>query len=157
MQRKDISKNAITIEQIKLACRHVNQLMAEGVTENLAIRTLEIFTDVYAKRYKGGSATPHHVDQVTLWSVDARKKRKQFPNAKLRVEHGTPRRAFARKVMELYRERKLNAYAMNQLVKRYWKLAVVTIEEDKRLNKVARSTAFDTPDKRWAAADIKFP
>jgi hypothetical protein len=38
---------------------------------------------------------------------------------------------------------------MAKLVKRYWKLAVITLEEDNRLNKVARSRAFKTPEARW--------
>ncbi len=44
---------------------------------------------------------------------------------------------------------------MAKLVKRYWKLAVITLEEDERLNKVARSKTFKTPEERWAAAGIK--
>jgi hypothetical protein len=45
---------------------------------------------------------------------------------------------------------------MAKLVERYWKLAVISLEEDKRLNKVARSKAFKTPEDRWAAAGIEF-
>ena len=41
-------KNRISIEHLKLACRHVQELIAAGVSENLAIRTLELFADVYA-------------------------------------------------------------------------------------------------------------
>ena len=69
-----VSKNRPTIEHLSIACRHVQELMAVGVTENLAIRTLELFTDVYAKLVNGGSATPHHVKQVPLnqWSIAAR-------------------------------------------------------------------------------------
>ena len=154
-----MSKNAITIEQLNLACRHFNEMMTAGVTENMAIRTLESFADVYAKLHTGGSATPNHVDQVKLWSVEARKMRDAHPNAKPRnhfvVEHGTPKRTFARMTMDLHREGKLNDKTMRQLVKRYWKLAVITLKEDRRLNKVARSKMFDTPEKRWAATGIK--
>jgi hypothetical protein len=131
-----------------------------GVTENLAIRTLELFADLYAKLLTGGSATPHHVDQVSLWSKEARKKKKADPYALprdcFRVEHGTPRREFARMVMELYQQGSLTEKAMKNLVGRYWKLAVITLEEDRALNKVARSKMFDTPGERWAAAGIKF-
>ncbi len=45
---------------------------------------------------------------------------------------------------------------MQRLVERYWKLAVITLEEDQRLNKVARSKMYDTPEKRWSAAGINF-
>jgi hypothetical protein len=131
-----------------------------GVTMNLAIRTLELYADMYAKMYKGGSATPHHVDQVTLCSVEARRIRRRTPDAKprdyFRVEHGTPRRAFALMVLDLFRKERLSSKTMAKLVMRYWKLAVITLEEDARLNKVARSKLFKTPEERWEAAGIKF-
>ncbi|MDZ4733515.1 MAG: hypothetical protein SGJ16_08005 [Nitrospirota bacterium] len=146
--------------QLNIACRHVEEMMAAGVTENMAIRTLELFTDVYAKLQMVGSATPHHVDQVELWSVKARNLRRKMPDGKpkdlFRVEHGTPRREFARKTFALYQKGKLNEKSMEKLVHRYWKLAVITLEEDQRLNKVARSRMFATPEKRWSAAGIKF-
>ncbi|MDD5585680.1 MAG: hypothetical protein PHY92_01825 [Alphaproteobacteria bacterium] len=155
-----MSKNAITIDQLKLACHHVEEMITAGVTENLAIRTLELFGDVYAKLQVVGNASPHHVDQVKLWSIKARKLRNTMPDAKprdhFRVEHGTPRRSFARKILELYQGDALNAAAMNKLVKKYYKLAVITLEEDQHLNKVARSKLFDAPEKRWARAGIKF-
>ena len=59
-------KNDITIEQLSLACKHVVEMREAGVTMNLAIRTLELFADVYAKILKGGSPTPNHVDQIAL-------------------------------------------------------------------------------------------
>ena len=154
------SRNTVTIDQLALACRHFEEMIAAGVTENGAIRILELFADVYAKVHMGGSATPHHVRQVSLWSVRAIKVRDRMPDAKprdyFRVEHGTPRRGFARKVLDLYRKKKLSARTMTKLVERYWKLAVITLEEDQRLNKIARSKTFKTPEERWAAAGIKF-
>lgn len=155
-----MSKNAITIDQIRLACRHVDEMRTAGVSENLAIRTLEIFCDVYAKIRTGGSATPHHVNQVSLWSVEAKKLRDMNPDAKpkdhFRVEHGAPRRPFARKVMGMYQDGNLNNDALNELVRQHWRLAVITLEEDLRLNKIARSSMYDTPEERWAAAGIIF-
>lgn len=154
------SKNAQTIDHLSLACRHVEEMKAAGVTENLAIRTLELLADVYAKRHMGGSATPHHVSQVVLWSIEAKRIRTRTPEAipkdHYRVEHGTPRRAFALKVLELYLKEKLNVKTMAKLVERYWKLAVITLEEDQRLNKVARSKVFRTPEERWKMANIRF-
>lgn len=155
-----MSKNAITLDQIKLACRHVDEMKSAGISENLAIRTLELFCDVYAKIYTGGSATPHHVNQVSLWSVEAKKIRDKNPNAKpkdyFRVEHGAPKRSFARKVMILYQDNSLSSATLNELVIKHWRLAVITLEEDQRLNKIARSEMFDTPEERWAAAGILF-
>ena len=155
-----MSRNAITIDQLNLACCHVEEMIAANVTENLAIRTLELFADVYAKLLMGGSATPHHVSQVELWSVKARKLMKRMPNGKpkdlFRVEHGTPRREFARKVFALYQKGRLNEKSMQRLVNRYWKLAVITLKEDQHLNRFARSKMFATPEKRWASAGINF-
>lgn len=53
-----MSINAVTIDQLNLACCHTKEMMAAGVTENLAIRTLELFADVYAKLLMGGNASP---------------------------------------------------------------------------------------------------
>ena len=109
-----LSKNQHNIEQLTVACRHVKELMAVGVTENHAIRTLELLTDFYAKLLKGGRPTPHHVSQVPKgqWSIAAQKLVAENPGAKprdhLRVEHGTPRRSFARMVMALYERNELN-------------------------------------------------
>jgi hypothetical protein len=155
-----VSKNAITIDQLRLACHHVEEMIAAGVTENLAIRTLELFADVYAKLHMGGNASPHHVGQVKLWSIKATRLRNTIPGAKpkdhFRVEHGTPRRGFARKLLSLYQRNELNATTMVELVERDYKLAVITLEEDQHLNRIARSKIFDTPEERWAAAGIEF-
>jgi len=59
-------------------------------------------------------------------------------------------------VLDLYQKEKLNSKTMTRLIKRFWKLAVITLEEDERLNKIARSKIFKTPDERWEAAGIKF-
>lgn len=159
-RRSSPSKNDITLEQLALACRHVREMMAVGVTENLAIRTLELFADVYAKLLTGGSATPHHVDQVPRWSLAALATRAADPGAKaqgrLIVEHGTPKRQFARLVLDLYDRDLLDEGNMRRLVEARWKLAVITVEEDRRLNSRFRSVLFDSPEARWSAAGIEF-
>ena len=158
-----MSKNAVTVEHLRLACRHVKELLGAGVTENFAIRTLELFGDVYAKRHKGGKGqtSPHHVTHVELWSLAAIAVRDANPTAKagshFRVEHGTPRRGFARKILALYESGTLTDKTVKEAVDRHWKLAVITLDEDQRLNKKARSTLFDTPEERWQAAGIEFP
>lgn len=155
-----MSINRPTIEHLRIACRHVNELIEAGVTENHAIRTLELFSDAYAKSWNGGSVSPHHVDQVKLWSLAALKVRNENPDAKpkdyFRVEHGTPRRAFARKVMALHKINNLTEATMSDLVQKFWRLAVITLEEDAQLNKVARSKEAATPEERWALAGILF-
>ena len=156
------SKNSVSIEQLRLACRHVEELRAAGVTENLAIRTLELFADVYAKLHGGGSATPHHVSQVgdSSWSRKAKALREALPEAKprdyYRVEHGTPRREFARAVLTLFKQEKLTERTMNALVRKHWRLAVLTLDECRALDRIARSKMFKSPDERWAAAGIEF-
>jgi hypothetical protein len=135
-------------------------MISAGVTENLAIRTLELFADVYAKFHVIGNTSPHSVRQVKLWSVKARALLTATPDAKprdyLRVEHGTPRRGFARKLLALYQKNELTAATMVELVDRDYRLAVITLEEDQYLNRIARSKMFDTPEERWAAAGIEF-
>lgn len=74
----------------------------------------------------------------------------------MRVEHGTPRRGFARKLLALYQKNELTAATMVELVDRDYRLAVITLEEDQYLNRIARSKMFDTPEERWAAAGIEF-
>ncbi len=131
-----------------------------GVTENLAIRTLELFADVYAKVQVIGNASPHHVKHVKLWPLKAKGLRLAIPDAKprdyFRVEHGTPRRGFARKVLDLYPKNNLTTTTMDDLVEREYRLAVITLDEDRNLNRIARSTMFDTPEARWAKAGIEF-
>jgi hypothetical protein len=94
------------------------------------------------------------------WSIAARQLLAENPTAKprdhFRVEHGTPRRAFARMVLQLYENGKLTEPAMAELVNSSWKLAVITLEEDAHLNRFARSKVFSSPDERWKAANILF-
>ncbi len=160
--QKAESKNQISIAQLKLGCRHVLEMRRAGFTENFAIRLLELFADSYARHHAGGTNrfAPLSAKHVRLWSVDARKLRgrcERVGYGKLvRVEHGTPRRAFARHVLELHKKACLDAAHMKKLVKQYWEVAVITLEEDRGLNRIARSKMYDSPRKRWAAAGIKF-
>jgi hypothetical protein len=155
------SKNQPTIQQLILLCRHIDEMEKIGMTRNHSIRLLELTADVYAKLLKGGSASPHSAGQVGLWSVAAKKAKRVHPKMRngeyLIVEHGTPRRAFALRVFnDLYLRDKLNEVEMNKLVRKYWKLAVITKEEDHMLTKIARSKMYSSPEKRWATAGIKF-
>ena len=106
-----MSINAVTISQLEIACRHVEEMRAGGVTDNLAVRTLELFADVYAKLQVIGNASPNYVKHVKLWSVKTRQLKNARPDAKpsehFRAEHGTPRRGFAREILKLYQNDKL--------------------------------------------------
>jgi len=156
-----MSKNAITVDQLRLACWHFEDLRAAGVSENYAIRTLELMTDSYAVVFHGGVPSPHHVQRVPKiqWSCAARKLHEKTPKLRPKdnfiVEHGTPRRTFARAIRDLWKRGDLTKESLDSLAKRLWKLAVITIEEDRRLSKLAKQP-FETPDARWAAAGIKF-
>ena len=154
------SKNDITIEQLNISCHHVKELERVGMTENFGIRNLELFADIYAKLLIFGRATPQSAGEVDLWSNQAKKARQQNPEAKfgqiVRVEHGTPRRQFARSVLRLFEKGQLTRGSMDELVRKKWKLAVISREEDRLLNKRYRSTEFNTPEERWTAGGIEF-
>jgi hypothetical protein len=106
-----MSKNALTIEQMSLACKHVFELIDAGMSENLAIRSLEIYAKVYAKCRVLGEATPDHADQYDHWSKAVRKAKAEpdRPYGQyLRVEHGTPRRHCARLVLDVLQKAEVN-------------------------------------------------
>ncbi len=152
-----MSKNTITINQLKILCRQVNELLYVGCTENIAIRLLEQCANIYAKNLIMGTTTPDHADQFKLWSKAALEAKKAHPKWKygryLRVEHGTPRRGFARLVLEAFQDQKLTKSWIDKLCYAKWKVAVITHKEDTRL---ARSKLYKSPEARWKAANIKF-
>lgn len=156
-----MSKNAPTIDQLKMVCRHVEEMMTDGgMSENWAIRLLEQMTNMYAKYRILGRVKVDHADDYELWSKAARRAKAANPSGAygtyLRVERGTPRRHFAREVLAAYKEEKLTKEWMDRHCDRQWKVAVITQEEDLRLNKLGRSKLYPTPDERWAAAEIEF-
>ncbi|MBI3020103.1 MAG: hypothetical protein HYY60_02155 [Parcubacteria group bacterium] len=113
-----MSKNTLTVGQLKILCRHVNELFDAGFTENIAIRLLELGANIYAKDLLMGTTNPDHADQFERWSKAALKEKKAHPKWKygryLRVEHGTPRRQFARLVLKAFERRKLTKSWMDQ-------------------------------------------
>jgi hypothetical protein len=117
-------------------------------------------TEIYAKAQRGHGIMPLTARDVDLWSVEARRLRDadldMRPRDNVIVEHGTLRRAFTRMVMDLNATGMLTEDALRNLVERFWKVAVITVEENSQLNRLARSKAYDTPDERWAAAGIGF-
>jgi len=137
------------------------ELVAAGVSENLAIKSLETYTNDYAKHLLLGRIPPDNADIYDNWSEDARIAKTANPEKPyreyLRIEHGTPKRQFARLVLEGFKEKKLTRLWMDRLCQERWKVAVITLAEDERLSKLSgRSTLLDTPDARWAAAKIRF-
>jgi hypothetical protein len=130
------SINSPTLNQLKLACRHVVEMREAGMTENVAIRMLEGLANGYAKFRVHNNCSPDHVDQFTYWSKAARKAKATNPKGAagtyLRVEHSTPRRDFARDVLKAYKAGKLTERWMKNHCNKKWKIAVLTHEEDRR-------------------------
>ncbi len=165
LQQNDItyasamSKNTITMQHLKIVCRSMQELRKAGMTENFAIRHLEFLTNNYAKQIIIGKLSPDHADEYALWSKAALSAKIENVDFKygqyLRVEHGTPRRKFARIVLKAHEDECLTQEWMDAHCQALWKVAVITHEEDKRLNRVAK-LIFDTPEARWAAAGIEF-
>ena len=160
---KTRSKNEVTIEHLSIACKHYEEMKAAGVTHNHSIRTLEFFCDVYAKMSVTKNKGPHNTKKVELWSKKARKYKKAIEDKNIKagsvvvIEHGTPQRAFAGLVYDLWKKGKLGEAGLDQLVEKHYRLAVITREEDKLLNsKKLRSEFFQDPEERWKNAGIVF-
>ena len=152
-----MSKNAVTVEQLAIACRNVGELRAAGMSENLAIRNLEQFANMYAKLRHPGHLSPDHVRQYRRWSLKALEAEAANPGRRhgeyLRVEHGTPRRQFARMVLSGFESGSLSEEWLNDLCDRMWRVAVITHEEDRLL---CRSSDMGDPEARWRSAGIEF-
>ena len=159
------SKNRYTAKQIGLVCRHAREQCDSGISENFALRSLIVMVDAYAKLRKLGVANPDRADQFETWSAAAvelwnRKKDEEPPppfGRWLRNEHGYGKAAFARKVLETYkRDGGLTEKSMECLVDKYWRVAVVTIYEDRELNKRDRSNEGGrSAEERWKEAGIE--
>jgi hypothetical protein len=84
---------------------------------------------IYAKTHKGGRASVHKAkdvpeNQLSLAALAAKRNNPSVADgAFLRVEHGTPRRTFARKVRDLHAKGALNEEAMKALTDNYWRFA----------------------------------
>ena len=154
-----MSVNALSAEQLSLMCRHVDEAVSAGVSFNVAIRSLEIALDAFAKHRVYGNTSPLSANQIPeeQWSVAAKADRQMHPDRPfgeyLRVEHGTPRRALANLVLDLNRTVGLTTENLNALVDARWKIAVITLDEDRLLE---RSALHPIPGARRASAGIKF-
>ena len=148
-----------TASQVELTCQYTKALQDSGESENAYIRALEAHVDGYAHGFHKDRVPPGPYDQrrIDHWSAAATLAHARDPNVKLRKEHGTPRRELSRLVYKLWLNSEFSEAALSELVARYWKMAVITLDEDRRLNKIARSTMYETPNARWAAAGIEFP
>ena len=157
MPSRPRTKNVITIKHIDVACRHVDEMRAVGISESLSIRILEILVEHYATIYHDEYSVPYKHENIKLWSSEANKLRACSPlkiiRSRLIVKHGTPKRVLARCVLKAYRNGLLSKIFCDSLVMKHWAIAVVTREED--LN-IPPSTMLETPMERWLSAGIRF-
>lgn len=155
-----MSRNKVTIQQLNLCCRHYFEMLEVGMTENYAIRTLELISNSYAKYLVVGNTSPDHVDQYILWSTAAiqyRLTNKDYTSSgKLRVEHGTPKRQFSRLILKAFGAGSLTEIFMENLCRERWKVAVITTDEDKLLSQSKlRSHLAETAHERWEMCGIE--
>src|SRR5262249_59421914 len=91
-------KNAPTIEQLNMLCRHVAESMESGMSENWAIRLLEQVANMYAKYRVFGYVAVDSADQYTHWSKAALAAKAANPTLAagrhFPFEHRPPTRAF---------------------------------------------------------------
>jgi hypothetical protein len=103
LQGRGMSKCTITVDHLKLACRHFEEMMDANVGEKAAIRTLELFADVYAKGSVMGNASLDRLKRVESWSIKAKQLQDAISVAKpedhFQIHHGTPRRGFVREIL----------------------------------------------------------
>ena len=107
--------------------------------------------------YRFISSSQIRLEDIKLWSVAALAAREANPKAKVIREHGTPMSAFTKIGYDRYLRDGLTKDVLDDLIAKYYRLAVITDEEDRRLKKLARSRMYDTAEARWAAAGIVFP
>jgi hypothetical protein len=155
------SGNKSTIERgwtypvLVLGLEYAAKLRRSGLVQNFYTWELKHRIDCYYlgrnKLYAGPQGLPH--SQIDLWSVRALAEKD--PRKRVR-EHGAPRTPFALMILELYLNGNLTEELVNEMMDFHYRVAVITKEEDARLNAIgARSKMYPTPDDRWAAAGIK--
>jgi hypothetical protein len=100
--------------------------------------------------YYGAQFNGYDKSKLELWSVFALHAVNRDPRVKLRVEHGSPKAAFAARTLDLYTKDKLTEEVFNQELDRLYKLAVITLDEDQKLNDAGlRSKMLSSPEERW--------
>jgi len=166
---KSKSTNEVSIEQLEMVCRHVIEQEDVQLSENYRMRLITLLADTYAKQREIGTTSPDSADMFRKWSIEAIRvwdeASKEDKNPKygkpkygkyVRNEHGYGKNMFARRVVQAYENAggSLTRRAMNKLVKEYWRVAVISLEEDKRLD---RTNKEELPaEERWEKAGILF-
>jgi len=154
-----MSKNKITIEQLELSIKQYIELISCGMSENLARRNIMEHSDAYARYLKLKHVSPYKITNVSLISEEAKRlvDKSEYQN-KLRCEHGYPRAAFVRKLVEMYKKsnNKLNKERINRFIKEAWDVAWITKLEDKRITERGyHSKHCKTAKQRWGECEIQ--
>ena len=140
--------NNINIDQLNLVCIHVEAQIDALISPNFAMRPLILMADVYAKLRIIGNANPDRADQFEKWSNEAvnlwKQKLKETPKPSfgsyLRCEHGFGKTKFAEIVLDTFKKNgKLTETTMDNLVDKYWRVAVITLKEDKKLDRTNKA------------------
>ena len=156
---KSIIERGWTYPVLVLGLEYAAKLRETGMLRNYYLWELkhELRTYHFGRNelYAGPNGVPY--DQIDLWSERALEEYSRTKSTRNFVkEHGTPRTPFAMKILDLYLSGNLTEEAINNNMDYYYKLAVVTKDEDRQLNAIgARSEMYETPNERWAAAGIK--
>jgi hypothetical protein len=143
-------KRGWTFETLWLALDYAIQLEKTSMTQNFYLWELKHRIDATYLGYTGIYAGPggYDKDGIEFWSEAAFAAYRKDKKAKLVVEHGSPRTEFAVLVFGLYKQGKLTEAKLRVLYDKLYKLAVITKEEDRRLNDA-------TPEERWREVGIK--
>jgi hypothetical protein len=135
----------VTYLQIRTALQAYELMYGSGMPDNIAIRSLRDAINVYASEVFNGKEVPV--------SIAAR----GLPKSELKLEHETSRTELARIFIRASRDGILNEDYTRGLMLKYWRIAHITNEEDKRLTALGlRSELTEIAGSRWAKADIRF-
>jgi hypothetical protein len=156
---KSASERGWTYPTLILGLEYAAKLREAGLVQNFYVWELKHRIEAYYlgrnNLYAGPNGIPY--EQIDLWSEKALEEYSNDKKAKrdLIREHGAPRTPFAIMILELYLSGDFNEKVMSEKLDLHYKLAVITKEEDRRLNAIrARSKMYPSPHERWAAAGI---
>ncbi len=158
--RRNSTNRGCGFSFVEFALEYATKARDAGADPNCYLRELMESIDgansarrgyYYAAQFNG-----YDKSTLELWSVDALQAVGRDPNVKLRVEHGSPKAAFAVHILDLYTKGKLTEDIFNQELDRLYRLAVITLDEDQKLNDAGlRSKMLETPEDRWARVGIE--
>jgi hypothetical protein len=151
-----------TFEHVLSACDHCKRSRELGAGAHHTRWWLGNQLEGYARglhglkhnSYAHVSAVSVPLDSVPVWSVAAKR---AISSKEVMIEHGTPKSEFVKLVYDVYLAGKLTEEMPVSMIENLWKIAVITKEEDARLNGAGlRSKRLESAEDRWAAVCIQF-